>query len=48
LVVSGSNDPNVQQVVNAINSAIGAGGSTINWSVINKSKAVLMVILQHC
>ena len=38
LVVSGSNDPNVQQVVNAINSAIGAGGSTINWSVINKSK----------
>lgn len=32
LVVSGSNDPNVQQVVNAINSAIGAYGSTISWA----------------
>jgi molybdopterin-containing oxidoreductase family iron-sulfur binding subunit len=32
LVVCGSNDPNVQIVVNAINSAIGAYGSTINWS----------------
>ena len=31
LVVSGSNDPAVQQVVNAINSAIGAYGTTINW-----------------
>jgi molybdopterin-containing oxidoreductase family iron-sulfur binding subunit len=31
LVVCGSNDPNVQVVVNAINSAIGAYGSTINW-----------------
>jgi MoCo/4Fe-4S cofactor protein with predicted Tat translocation signal len=31
LVISGSNDPNVQTVVNAINSAIGAYGSTINW-----------------
>ncbi len=30
LVVSGSNDPNVQMVVNAINSAIGAYGSTID------------------
>ena len=39
LVVCGSNDPNVQQVVNAINNAIGAGGNTIDWSVINKSKA---------
>lgn len=32
LVVSGSNDVNVQLVVNAINSLIGAYGSTINWS----------------
>lgn len=32
LVVCGSNDPNVQQVVNAINSAIGAYGSTISWA----------------
>ncbi len=32
LVVCGSNDPNVQQVVNAINSSIGAYGATINWS----------------
>jgi molybdopterin-containing oxidoreductase family iron-sulfur binding subunit len=39
LVVSGSNDPNIQQVVNAINNAIGAGGSTINWSVTNKTKS---------
>lgn len=39
LVVCGSNDSNVQQVVNAINNAIGAGGNTINWSVTNKSKA---------
>ena len=39
LVVCGSNDPNIQQVVNAINDAIGASGNTINWSVTNKSKA---------
>ena len=32
VVVSGSNDPNVQQVVNAINSAIGAYGATISWA----------------
>ncbi|MEO7960296.1 MAG: TAT-variant-translocated molybdopterin oxidoreductase [Ginsengibacter sp.] len=31
LVVCGSNDPNVQVIVNAINSAIGASGSTIDW-----------------
>jgi len=31
LVVCGSNDPNVQTVVNAINSAVGAYGTTINW-----------------
>lgn len=39
LVVCGSNDPNIQQVVNAINNAIGAGGNTIDWSSVNKSKA---------
>ncbi len=33
LVVSGSHDVNVQIVVNAINEALGAGGKTINWSV---------------
>lgn len=33
LVVSGSNDANVQAVVNAINEAIGANGKTINWAV---------------
>ncbi len=33
LVVCGSNDVNVQTVVNAINSAIGANGTTINWAV---------------
>ncbi len=32
LVVSGSNDVNVQIVVNAINEAVGAGGKTINWA----------------
>ncbi len=38
LVVCGSNDPNVQTVVNAINSAIGAYGSTINWATPVNSK----------
>lgn len=33
LVVSGSNNPDVQLAVNAINSAIGAYGNTIDWSV---------------
>jgi MoCo/4Fe-4S cofactor protein with predicted Tat translocation signal len=33
LVVSGSNNVNVQIVVNAINEAIGANGTTINWSL---------------
>lgn len=33
LVVSGSNDVNVQTIINAINSAIGAYGSTISWAV---------------
>lgn len=32
LVVCGSNDVNVQTVVNAINSAIGANGTTIDWT----------------
>jgi MoCo/4Fe-4S cofactor protein with predicted Tat translocation signal len=32
IVVCGSNDVNVQIIVNAINSAIGAYGRTINWS----------------
>ncbi|MBL7738498.1 MAG: TAT-variant-translocated molybdopterin oxidoreductase [Chitinophagaceae bacterium] len=32
LVVSGSNDVNVQVLVNAINNAVGAYGSTIDWS----------------
>jgi MoCo/4Fe-4S cofactor protein with predicted Tat translocation signal len=32
LVVSGSNNVNVQTVVNAINEAIGANGTTINWA----------------
>ncbi len=33
LVVCGSNDTNVQIIVNAINAAIGANGKTINWAV---------------
>ncbi len=33
LVVSGSNNPNIQIVVNAINEAIGANGKTIDWGV---------------
>jgi MoCo/4Fe-4S cofactor protein with predicted Tat translocation signal len=32
LVVSGSNDVNVQIIVNAINAAIGANGTTVDWS----------------
>lgn len=32
LVVCGSNDVNVQTIVNAINNAIGANGSTIDWN----------------
>ncbi|MEP7230597.1 MAG: TAT-variant-translocated molybdopterin oxidoreductase [Ginsengibacter sp.] len=32
LVVCGSNDPNVQIIVNAINEAIGANGKTIDWN----------------
>jgi MoCo/4Fe-4S cofactor protein with predicted Tat translocation signal len=33
LVVSGSNNPNVQLIVNAINEAIGSGGTTVDWSL---------------
>ncbi|MCW3088712.1 MAG: 4Fe-4S dicluster protein [Sediminibacterium sp.] len=33
LVVCGSNDVNIQLLVNAINDAVGAGGVTIDWSV---------------
>ena len=33
LVVSGSNDVNIQIVVNAINEIIGANGKTINWAI---------------
>ncbi|HSC36551.1 MAG TPA: TAT-variant-translocated molybdopterin oxidoreductase, partial [Chitinophagaceae bacterium] len=33
LVVSGSNDVNIQIVVNAINEAIGANGTAVNWSL---------------
>ncbi|HVI48899.1 MAG TPA: TAT-variant-translocated molybdopterin oxidoreductase [Chitinophaga sp.] len=32
LVVSGSNDVNVQLIVNAINNTIGANGTTIDWA----------------
>lgn len=32
LVVSGSNNTSIQTIVNAINEAIGANGTTINWS----------------
>jgi MoCo/4Fe-4S cofactor protein with predicted Tat translocation signal len=32
LVVSGSNDPDIQVLVNAINELVGANGSTINWA----------------
>lgn len=41
LVVCGSNDVNVQLIVNAINQAIGANGTTINWgATTNTRKAV--------
>ncbi len=33
LVVCGSNDRNIQVIVNAINEAIGANGTTINWAL---------------
>lgn len=38
LVVCGSNDVNTQIIVNAINAAIGANGTTIDWSAINNCR----------
>jgi MoCo/4Fe-4S cofactor protein with predicted Tat translocation signal len=38
MVVCGSNDVNVQMVVNAINDKIGANGTTINWAVTSNYK----------
>ncbi len=38
LVVSGSNDVAVQTMVNAINNAIGANGTTINWATTSNYK----------
>ncbi len=38
LVVCGSNDMNIQVVVNAINEIIGANGTTINWAVTNNTR----------
>ncbi len=38
LVVCGSNDVNVQMIINAINEALGAGGKTIDWSTTINSK----------
>ena len=38
LVVCGSNDVNVQVIVNAINEAIGSGGKTINWAATNNTR----------
>jgi MoCo/4Fe-4S cofactor protein with predicted Tat translocation signal len=38
VVVSGSNNANVQTIVNAINEAIGANGKTIDWNVVNQTK----------
>lgn len=39
LVVCGSNDANVQTLVNAINAAIGANGNTINFGITNNFRA---------
>ena len=38
LVVCGSNDVNIQVIVNAINEAIGANGTTINWAMTSNYK----------
>jgi molybdopterin-containing oxidoreductase family iron-sulfur binding subunit len=41
LVVCGSNDVNIQILVNAINETLGSGGKTIDWSVpVNTRKGV--------
>ncbi|MEP7110324.1 MAG: TAT-variant-translocated molybdopterin oxidoreductase [Ferruginibacter sp.] len=39
LVVCGTNDVNLQIIVNAINEAIGANGKTINWAVTSNYRA---------
>lgn len=39
LVVCGSNDTNVQVLVNAINEAIGANGKTIDYNIANNARA---------
>jgi MoCo/4Fe-4S cofactor protein with predicted Tat translocation signal len=39
LVVSGSNNAQVQTIVNAINEAIGANGTTITWDAANLTRA---------
>ncbi|GAO42192.1 TAT-variant-translocated molybdopterin oxidoreductase [Flavihumibacter petaseus] len=39
LVVSGSNDVNVQILVNAINEAVGANGTTVSWGTTNLTRA---------
>lgn len=38
LVISGSNDVNVQTIINGINNAIGANGNTINWALTSNYK----------
>ncbi|HEY0299118.1 MAG TPA: TAT-variant-translocated molybdopterin oxidoreductase [Arachidicoccus sp.] len=38
LVVCGSNDVNVQILVNALNEAIGSNGKTIDWSVVHNAR----------
>ncbi|MEY4702338.1 MAG: hypothetical protein RIR96_235 [Bacteroidota bacterium] len=38
LVVCGSNDINIQVVVNAINEIVGANGTTINWAATNNTR----------
>ena len=38
LVVCGSNDVNVQTVVNAINDKVGANGVTVNWATTSNNK----------
>ena len=38
MVVCGSNDTNIQIIVNAINDKIGANGTTINWTTTSNTK----------
>ncbi len=38
LVIAGSNEVNIQLIVNAINNAVGAGGTTINWAETNNTR----------